>query len=119
MEEKKEDGVKEELEKKEEVVYTPLNMTPSITTKCMICQDIEGETICVECLRNPVNRELFHLVTYIKYKGYNDSKAMRKRVFSAYYRKVRERIRKRMSEGEILKELSKIKSEVVEEVYGA
>jgi len=121
MEEKKEEGVKEEPEKvegkKPEDVYTPLDITSSVTTKCMICQDIEGETICIECLGNPVNRELFHLVTYIKNKGFDDSKAMRKKVFKVYYRKVRERIKKSMSREEILKELSKIKSEVVKEVY--
>jgi len=120
MEEKKEEGVKEEPEKVEEGgVFTPLNIVPSIATKCMICQDVEGDAVCAECLGNPINRELFHLVTYIRNKGYNDNVEMRKRIFNLYYKKVRERIRKRMSEEKVLEELSRIKSEVVEEVYGA
>jgi len=96
--------------------YAMANGSPR-GNSCMVCEDISGNNICVECLRDPVRREFFHLVTYIRTKEYEDSENKRKKLARIYFNKVNKRIKARMSEEKVLEELRKIKSEVIKEVY--
>ena len=84
--------------------------------KCMGCEDLMGDTMCINCLADPVKRELFHLITLLKVKNWEDSEEGRRKVADMYYREVRKRIKPGMSEREVLKEIAKIKSEIVKKV---
>jgi len=84
--------------------------------RCMGCQDLMGDTICISCLADPVKRELFHLITYLRAKNWEDSYEGRRKVVDMYFSMVRKRIKSGMSEKEVLKELATIKSEIIKKV---
>ncbi|HDD71539.1 MAG TPA: hypothetical protein ENF99_00950 [Candidatus Aenigmarchaeota archaeon] len=84
--------------------------------KCFVCQRVEGDTICIECLKDPVKRELFHLITWLKALNYNIGKEESERIVKMYWKKVKQRIKKGMKEKEILKEIRKIKREIRKEL---
>jgi len=87
-----------------------------MSEKCMGCQDLMGDTICISCLADPVKRELFHLITYLRAKNWEDSYEGRRRVADMYFGMVRKRVKSGMGEKEVLKELREIKSEIIKKV---
>ena len=63
-----------------------LNSTGDINGKCMLCQDVEGDVVCIDCLKDNKKREAFHRIAYIEINGklpsYEREKIIKKIVFS-------------------------------------
>ena len=63
-----------------------VDTTSQINGKCMICQDPEGDVICIDCLRDERKRAAFQRVVFLevdgKLSGYEREKIIKEIAFS-------------------------------------
>lgn len=56
------------------------------TKQCMFCEDPEGELICIDCLKDPLKREIWGILCYLSYINVGNSVELRRFVMKEYPR---------------------------------